>query len=170
MTTDLPSPAAQFAQPAIRSAGVADASHLGKQPGADAPGSAATEVQRSRLLIVDDEVVFSGSLRRLFSGEHDVSVANHGQDALRLVRGGQRFDAILCDLLMPEVTGIDVYRELRRFAPDQADCIIFLTGGAFTERAQHFLDGIANPCFEKPCNLDTLRAAVRDVVVRNGSR
>lgn len=128
------------------------------------------EVRRGRLLIVDDEVVFSGSLRRLFSGEHDVTVVNRGREALSRLRAGERFDAILCDLLMPEVTGIELHSELRRIAPDQADCMIFLTGGAFSENSQHFLDGIANRWFEKPCNLDLLRAAVREVVVRKGSR
>jgi DNA-binding response OmpR family regulator len=134
------------------------------------PSPASSAARRARLLIVDDEVVFSGSLRRLLSNEHEVSVANRGRDALGLMHDGLRFDAILCDLVMPEVSGIELYRELRRIAPDQADCVIFLTGGAFSEHAQHFLDGIPNPWFEKPCNLDTLRAAVREVVVRNGSR
>ena len=134
------------------------------------PSPATTSARRGRLLIVDDEVVFSGSLRRMFSNEHEVSVANRGHDVIGLLRDGERFDAILCDLVMPEVSGIDLYRELRRIAPDQADCVIFLTGGAFSEHAQHFLDGIENPWFEKPCNLELLRAAVREVVVRNGSR
>ena len=125
---------------------------------------------RARLLIIDDEVMFSASLRRLFSGEYDVTVANHGRDALALMCRGERFDAILCDLLMPEVSGIEFYKELRRIAPVQAECIIFLTGGAFSERAQHFLDGIVNRWFEKPCNLEMLRAAVREVVVRSGDR
>jgi CheY-like chemotaxis protein len=133
--------------------------------GAEAPGS-----RRGRLLIVDDEVVFSGSLRRLFSNEHDVTVVNRGTEALGRLRAGERFDAILCDLLMPEVTGVELYTELRQIAPDQADCMIFLTGGAFSESSQRFLDGISNRWFEKPCNLDLLRAAVREVVVRNGSR
>lgn len=158
------------ASPAIRPAGIADISGSGALSPGSTLGTGATEqVRRSRLLIIDDEVVFSGSMRRLFSGEHEVTVANRGQDALGRVLAGERFDAILCDLLMPEVTGIDVYRELRRIAPDQADCIIFLTGGAFSDRAQHFLDGIANPWFEKPCNLETLRDAVRVVALRNGS-
>jgi CheY-like chemotaxis protein len=99
-----------------------------------------------------------------------VTVVNRGREALSRLRAGERFDAILCDLLMPEVTGIELHSELRRIAPDQADCMIFLTGGAFSESSQHFLDGIANRWFEKPCNLDLLRAAVREVVVRNGSR
>jgi CheY-like chemotaxis protein len=139
-------------------------------PGADAPGADAPVIRRGRLLIVDDEVVFSGSLRRLFSNEHDVSVINRGRDAIDRLRAGERFDAILCDLLMPEVTGIELYTELRQIAPDQADCMIFLTGGAFSESSQRFLDGVLNRWFEKPCNLELLRAAVREVVVRNGSR
>jgi DNA-binding response OmpR family regulator len=134
------------------------------------PRSANSSAPRARLLIVDDEVLFSGSLRRLFASEHEVSVANRGRDVIGLLRDGERFDAILCDLVMPEVSGIDLYKELRRIAPDQADCVIFLTGGAFSEHAQHFLGGISNPWFEKPCNLEILRAAVREVVVRNGSR
>jgi CheY-like chemotaxis protein len=137
---------------------------------AGAAGAGAPAVRRSRLLIVDDEVVFSGSLRRLFSNEHEVTVVNRGSDAIGRLRAGERFDAILCDLLMPEVTGIELHTELRQIAPDQADCMIFLTGGAFSESSQRFLDGVANRWFEKPCNLDLLRAAVREVVVRKGSR
>jgi CheY-like chemotaxis protein len=156
-------------------AGAGGAPSAGGGAGAGAPsagetGAEAPRVRRGRLLIVDDEIVFSGSLRRLFSNEHDVTVVNRGSEALGRLRAGERFDAILCDLLMPEVTGVELYTELRQLAPDQADCIIFLTGGAFSESSQRFLDGISNRWFEKPCNLDLLRAAVREVVVRNGSR
>jgi CheY-like chemotaxis protein len=169
-------PSLREAQPLVRSSGTRE------DAGQDAEGGAKTSAassppteppaqpRRGQLLIVDDEVVFSGSLRRLFSNEHDVSVANRGRDAVDLLRSGRRFDAILCDLLMPEVTGIEVYSELRQIAPDQAECMIFLTGGAFSESSQQFLDGISNRWFEKPCNLDQLRAAVREVVVRNGRR
>lgn len=163
----------------VRSGGSKDDVTEGDTPGAPAaladrtaPGAneVGEQVRRGRLLIVDDELVFLGSLRRLFSNEHDVFVANRGRNALDLLRAGQRFDAILCDLLMPEVTGVELYTELRRIAPDQADCMIFLTGGAFSESSQQFLDGISNRWFEKPCNLEQLRAAVREVVVRNGGR
>jgi len=165
-------------QPPIRSGGPDDEAGDGAAGDAAAParvapaasGAEVRAVRRGRLLIIDDEVVFSGSLRRLFSNEHDVTVLNRARDALGRLRDGERFDAILCDLLMPEVTGIELHAELRRIAPDQADCMIFLTGGAFSESSQRFLDGIANRWFEKPCNLDLLRAAVRQVVVRNGSR
>lgn len=144
----------------------------GKEPAApaDLEASEAPRPRRGRLLIIDDEVVFSGSLRRLFSSEHDVTVVNRGREALDQLRDGARYDAILCDLVMPEVSGIDLYSELKQIAPEQADCMIFLTGGSFSEKSQQFLDGIANQCFEKPCDLKQLKAAVREVVVRNGGR
>jgi len=144
----------------------------GAQPGApaDRGASEVPKARRGRLLIIDDEVVFSGSRRRLFSNEHDVTVINRGREALDQLRAGQRYDAILCDLVMPEVTGIELHLELQRIAPDQAECMIFLTGGAFSEKSQQFLDGIANRWFEKPCNLEQLRTAVREIVVRSGGR
>jgi len=120
---------------------------------------------RGRLLIVDDEVMFSASLRRMFSSEHDVTVVNSGREALDRLTGGERFGVILCDLMMPEVTGVDLHAELQRIVPDQADRMIFLTGGAFSRSSQEFLESITNRWFEKPCDLQELRAAVRRAMV-----
>ena len=92
--------------------------------------------RRGRVLIVDDEVVFANSLRRMLSREHDVTVANSGRAALELLRAGERFDVILCDLMMPEITGMDVHAQLLQLSPEQADRMIFMTGGAFTPAAQ----------------------------------
>ncbi len=126
--------------------------------------------RRGRMLLVDDEVMFAGSLRRLFSSEHDVTVVSSGRHALDRIAGGERFDVILCDLMMPEINGVELHAELRRVAPDQADGMIFLTGGAFSGSAQLFLESITNRWFEKPCDLQELRAAVRRAVVRSRSR
>jgi PAS domain S-box-containing protein len=130
----------------------------------------APPARRGRMLLVDDEVMFAGSLRRLFSGEHDVTVVSSGRHALDRLAAGQRFDVILCDLMMPEISGVELHAELRRIAPDQADGMIFLTGGAFSRSSQQFLESITNRWFEKPCDLQELRAAVRHAVVRNRSR
>jgi CheY-like chemotaxis protein len=126
--------------------------------------------ERGRILLIDDEAVFAGALQRLLSHEHDVTLADSGRAALDQLRTGTRFDVILCDLIMPGVSGIELHSELRRVAPDQADRIIFLTGGAFSGRFQQFLDSVANRWFEKPCNLQELRAAIRDAVTSDNSR
>jgi CheY-like chemotaxis protein len=126
--------------------------------------------ERGRILLVDDEAVFAGALQRLLSHEHDVTLLTSGRDALEQLRSGARFDVILCDLIMPGVSGIELHSELRRIAPDQADRIIFLTGGAFSGRFQQFLDDVPNRWFEKPCNLQELRTAIRRAVITDSSR
>ena len=133
-----------------------------KRPSAGPP--VCTIGQRGRVLIVDDEVAFARALRRLLASEHDVAMVTSGHDALARLRTGERFDAILCDLMMPEMTGVDLHVALSDLAPDQAERIIFVTGAAFSPTSQHFLENITNLCFEKPCDLQELRAAVRQRV------
>jgi PAS domain S-box-containing protein len=132
------------------------------KPPATPPTVAST--RRGRVLIVDDEVIFANSLRRMLRHDHEVSVVNSGRAALEAIRSGARFDVVLCDLMMPEITGMDVYLQLLQSAPDQAERVIFMTGGAFGPSARQFLDRIANRWFEKPCDLDELRAAIRQRV------
>jgi CheY-like chemotaxis protein len=138
---------------------------------ADPPSLAHGEPKNSagqgRLLIVDDEEVFAGSLQRLLSSEHDVTVVTSGHAALDRLCAGEQFDAIVCDLLMPGTSGLDLHGELRRIAPQQAERIIFLTGGVVSRRAQQFLESVTNCWFEKPCNLQELRAAVRRQIARS---
>jgi PAS domain S-box-containing protein len=120
--------------------------------------------RRGHVLIVDDEVAFAKSLRRLLSNEHVVSIVGNGREALERVQAGERYDVILCDLMMPEMTGSDLYAALTETAPDQAGRIIFITGGAFSPGAQNFLDRVPNPCFEKPCDIQKLRSAIRQQI------
>jgi CheY-like chemotaxis protein len=124
---------------------------------------------RGTLLLVDDEAMFASSLRRLFSAEHEVTIITRAREALDAIVAGTRFDAIVCDLMMPEVSGVELHRRIAQIAPDQAARMIFLTGGAYNSQTQAFLDSIPNTWFEKPCNLDELREAVRRAV-ENGRR
>ena len=124
---------------------------------------------RGTVLLVDDEAMFASSLRRLFSAEHDVTIITRAREALDVITSGTRFDAIVCDLMMPEVSGAELHGRITQIAPDQATRMIFLTGGAYNPQTQAFLDSIPNTWFEKPCNLDELREAVRQAV-ENGRR
>jgi len=93
-------------------------------------------------------------------------VVDNGRDAIERFRGGEQFDAVICDLMMPDVTGADVFHALEELDPAQAERVIFLTGGAFTPTSQAFLASVSNRCFEKPCDLQTLRATIREYVAR----
>jgi len=115
---------------------------------------------RARILVVDDEPYVTRALQRSLSPEHEVVTVNGARAALKLLDQGSRYDLILCDVMMPGMTGMDLYMELTRTTPDQAERIVFMTGGAFTPRALSFLQEVPNPKLSKPLDLRQLRALV----------
>lgn len=116
---------------------------------------------RARVLIVDDEPGLRRALRRILKDNNEVVEAGGGEEALARVRSGERFDVIICDLMMPQMTGMELYAEVARMAPTEADRFIFVTGGAFTIEAKHFLDECPNPVIEKPFDPARVLAHVR---------
>lgn len=122
----------------------------------------ATLPRRGRILMVDDEPMVSRALCRLLSGEHLVVVEETAESALNRVSDGERFDLILCDLMMPVMTGIDLHRALTERFPEQARRIVFLTGGAFTPRARAFLETPGITHLNKPIDSDRLRELARE--------
>jgi PAS domain S-box-containing protein len=124
------------------------------------PALAAGETRRGRVLVIDDEPMMAKVIHRTLANDHDVFTTLSAQDALNMIGAGQRFHVILCDLMMPHITGMDLYAELLRTAPDQAKKVIFLTGGAFTSRMRAFLDEVQNLCLEKPFDPGGLRAII----------
>ncbi|MDB4964959.1 MAG: Sensory box histidine kinase/response regulator [Myxococcales bacterium] len=130
----------------------------------------ARSIRRGRVLIVDDEATVAHALKRLLAREHDVEVAANGHLALALITAADaRYDAILCDVMMPEMTGPELFAEVARRVPHLAERMVFLTGGAFTANARAFLDAVGNPHFEKPVNGKQLLALVRARVEQGDS-
>ncbi|MCP3135824.1 PAS domain-containing protein [Pyxidicoccus xibeiensis] len=115
---------------------------------------------RAKILVVDDEPNVTLALQRSLAADHEVATANSAQAALRLVSEGGRFDLILCDVMMPGMTGMDLYNELGRCAPEQAGRMVFMTGGAFTPRTVSFLRDVPNLKISKPLDLTQLRELV----------
>jgi CheY-like chemotaxis protein len=101
---------------------------------------------------------------RLLRRDYDVTIARCGQEAIDHIARGLRFDAIVSDVMMPNMTGIELLEELRRVAPDQADRLIFLSGGAFTVQTRERLDAIGAPQLEKPVTAGELRSCVARIV------
>lgn len=123
------------------------------------------EGRRGRILVIDDEPSVGNALRRMLAKEHDVEVFSSGTPALARIREGALFDVILCDLMMPDLTGWELYADLLNGMPSQAERMVFITGGVFTPRAAQFLDEVPNPRIEKPFVPTELRAFIRRLVV-----
>ncbi|HEY6004419.1 MAG TPA: PAS domain S-box protein [Anaeromyxobacter sp.] len=105
---------------------------------AAANGSGALRASR-RILVIDDERLVRKALVRMLSRVHDVTAVGSAAEALRRIDGGERWDAILCDLMLPDVDGVGFYEALAARRSDAIAHLAFVTGGAFGERATAFL-------------------------------
>ena len=114
------------------------------------------------MLIVDDEPIFASSLRRLLGREHEVEVAHDGKEAFARISAGERYDAIVSDLMMPGMGGVELFTRVSALAVEQAQRFVFVSAGS--PGAAEFLARITNPWFDKPCDLEALRAAIRRLV------
>jgi CheY-like chemotaxis protein len=120
--------------------------------------------RRGRILVVDDEPHVRASLYRLLGGEHEVLTMGSGAEALAYLDVDARVDVILCDLMMPDVTGMALHAELSARVPEHAARMVFLTGGAFTAQALAFLEAVPNPRVDKPFDGPELRRIVAALV------
>jgi CheY-like chemotaxis protein len=136
-------------------------SQVGERPPSVPP---ATGARRGSVLVVDDEPLIRKVVAGMLASEHEVTCEPDANAALDRIRRGERFDVILCDLMMPQTTGMDLYEALLKLEPHQAQRMLFLTGGAFTARAQAFLDRVPNATIEKPFDAATLVTRVRRLV------
>jgi nitrogen-specific signal transduction histidine kinase/CheY-like chemotaxis protein len=121
---------------------------------------------RLRLLVVDDEESVGRALGRILGGRHQVAAVTSAREALERIERGEQFDGVVCDLMMPEMSGIDLHRALTRSAPRLAERMVLMTGGAFTPAAQEFLSESHIPCVEKPFEADALLEALARAVAR----
>jgi CheY-like chemotaxis protein len=124
---------------------------------------------RGRVLVIDDEEILVHAIERGLAAHHDVTGMSSGVRAVELIRGGARFDVVLCDLMMPQVSGMELYTTVAALDPEQASRIVFVTGGAFTQTARQFLDTTKNRRIEKPFDLRDLRAVVDAVIAEVGT-
>lgn len=117
--------------------------------------------ERRRLLIVDDDERYLRSLTRLFKSheELDVRLVNNGIDALVLV-GSFQPQAIVLDVFMPGVDGIEVCRRLREREETHAIDVIIATGSLTPEIERKAQEAGARACLSKPIDFAALLAAV----------
>ena len=117
-----------------------------------------------RILVVDDDSFVRAAIVRMLSA-HEVLEAVCGETAREILAVDRGFDLILCDVMMPEVSGIDLHEWLVSECPELADKVVFVTGGAFTPRTRDYLKQVDNLCLEKPLDERTLSKTIRDAIL-----
>jgi PAS domain S-box-containing protein len=118
-----------------------------------------TRRTRGRVLLVDDDPATGEELQRALS-DHDVSVAQTADAALEYFASGVRFDAIVCSLSLPGMTGMDLYEQVILRTPELCRRMVFLRGGVPSRDASDFLERIPNRRLDKPCDASALLDAV----------
>jgi CheY-like chemotaxis protein len=113
------------------------------------------------VLVIDDEPNICKTLARILGAAHDVVTEVDPEAALRLLLGGERFDVVFCDVMMPCVDGMEVHRRVAEAQPSTAERFVFMTGGIFTEVAADFLAHLPNPTVDKPFDSARIRDLVR---------
>jgi len=125
------------------------------------PSSAPPQGLRgARILVVDDDPAVGRALRSMLEEDQDVTCLTDPRAALRLLLGSTEFDLVFCDIMMPAVSGQDIFQALRFNRPGYETRLVFMTGGAFTPRVQEFLAQIPNRRLEKPFDLVRVRRIV----------
>ena len=118
--------------------------------------------QLPRVLIVDDHPEMARSLARLLGGDAQAITAASGADALARITESGRFDLVFCDVMMPGMTGLELFERVRAIDPATAAAFVFTTGGVSPEY-QAMLDATGAPCLLKPCDFDHLRGLIAAV-------
>lgn len=105
--------------------------------------------RRRKILVVDDQPTLARAIKRMLA-DHDVTAVGGAREALATIEAGARYDVILTDLMMPELSGMDLHEAVKNIDPAQVQKMVFMTGGAFTGRAREFVEKVGMPTIEKP--------------------
>ncbi len=136
-------------------------------PAAPALASAAPEAQTStqrplsprRVLVIDDDPEVRLALARIIGPPHHIELAETARDAKRrLLDPSQDYDIIFCDLMMPDLTGMELHDIVAARRPEILERMVFMSAGAFTPRAISFIERGSIRRIDKPFDPAKIRA------------
>jgi signal transduction histidine kinase len=133
-------------------------------PPLDADPAIPKALARGRVLVVDDEPFIGRVIQKALASEHDVVVVQRASEAFALLEQRETFDVVLCDLVMPDVSGPEFYARVAERWPELTPRLVFMTGGAFTPGTIAFMKSVPTEVLTKPFALDDLKRIVRDRV------
>ena len=117
------------------------------------------------ILVVDDEEVLLRAITEILEYDGlEVVTSNNARDALAMITRGERFDVILSDLAMPNMTGMEFFDALKALDANLAQRVLFMSGGAVTAKSDNFLNALAKKCIAKPFKGAELRDAIQQAL------
>ena len=132
-------------------------------PGEPVPAPAASVVT-ARVLVIDDDENVGRALQRILGRHHQVVLLSSAGSAVALLDAGALFDVVFCDLMMPEMTGMDFHDWVTKHRPALCKRLVFITGGAVGTRSQEFIERMADPVVEKPFDRSVIAARIAKIL------
>lgn len=130
------------------------------------PVSAATRSPAcdSTILILEDETEFANLIAEFL---HEigctVKAVSNGVDGLKMLLE-QKFDAILCDMMMPKMSGDLFYLATERVRPELCPRFIFMTGHVSNPKIDYFIQAIGGTLLTKPFTMSAMLASIEYVL------
>lgn len=125
--------------------------------------------RRPRVLLIDDEVQVVAAYRRLLAEEYDVHIAVSGREAINRLAADQDWDAVVCDVMMPDVDGTAVHDWITTHAAALEPRVLFCSGGAFSPRGVVLTERYATRLLQKPFTTAAFREAIARITMLGGS-
>ncbi len=122
---------------------------------------------RKKILIVDDYAPFARSLALLLGLDFEVRIADSAEGALQALAAGT-YDAILCDLNMPEMDGRALFQRVSCSDPAVGARMLFLSGGACSPELEAFAASRSDRVLAKPCDPSELRRRITNLIAGEG--
>lgn len=115
-----------------------------------------------RVLVIDSDGIMGRPISRILSREYDVISLRNGRDALSMINSAEPISAVLCDMEIADMSGVDFFRHVQRIAPELSSRVAFLTGDDFDE-AREVLEKAGLPFVGKPIEPGVLREMVERI-------
>jgi len=128
---------------------------------------AAPEKQKS-ILVVDDSRAVRRTLKRTLGRTFMLELAESGAEGLQLLKNGHEYDLILCDLVMPEMGGVEYLHSVAEHHAASASKVVFMTAYAFSPEIQQKLADLPNRVIEKPVTVQQIETILQDISYRAG--
>jgi nitrogen-specific signal transduction histidine kinase len=119
---------------------------------------------RGRIAVIDDEPAVANVIQRILSQEHEVVTFDDPRTALEVLTQGDTFDVVFCDMMMPHISGEELFRRVCARRPELAAKFVFITGALTTSSVQTFLSCIPNDRLDKPFAAESLLGIARRFV------
>jgi CheY-like chemotaxis protein len=111
--------------------------------------------------VIDDEPAICALVDRMLKPEHDVVTTTYPEQAVQMIREGQRFDLIISDVMMPVMNGIEMHSVIASIDPESADRFVFFTASVLSPELERRLEGLSNTILRKPVSVSAMRQFVR---------